>query len=57
MSKQEAASKYEELNSEMCRQMSRLSRAVDARDLVEVELADNALQDVLAEMRATLRLM
>jgi hypothetical protein len=57
MSREQAASKYEELNSEMCRQMSRLSRAVDARDLAEVELADKALQNVLAEMKATLRLI
>lgn len=57
MSKQEASSKYDELNAEAVAALKRMSNAVDRKDRAAVEAEDKELQLLLAEMRATLRSM
>jgi|GEM_PF-4771373 len=57
MSKQEASSKYDQLNSEAIAALKRMSAAVDRKDHAAVEFEDKEVQRLLAEMRATLRAM
>ena len=57
MSKQEATSKYNQLNAEVVAALKRMSDAVGRRDLSAVEVEDKNVIRLLAEMRAVLRLM
>jgi len=57
MSKQEATSKYDQLNAEVVAALKRMSDAVGRRALVAVEIEDKNVIRLLAEMRAVLRLM
>jgi hypothetical protein len=57
MSKQEASSKYEQLNNEVVAALVRMREAVDRNDREAVEADDKFISVKLAEMRSTLRAM
>ena len=57
MSKQEASSKYDQLNGELLASLKRMSDAVGRRDHATVEAEDKIFQRLLVEMRSTLRAM
>ena len=57
MSKQEATSKYDQLNAEVVAALKRMSDAVGRRDLAAVEVEDKNIIRLLAEMRSVLRSM
>ena len=57
MSKQEATSKYDQLNAEVVSALKRMSDAVGRRDLAAVEVEDKNIIRLLAEMRSVLRSM
>jgi hypothetical protein len=57
MSKQEANSVYQDLNTKLIQCLARLEKAVDAGDRIAVELEDQEFVQILGEMRALLRLV
>jgi len=57
MSKQEAQSKYNDLNAQAIQALKRMSAAVDRKDHAAVESEDIEIQRLLGEMLSTLRAM
>jgi hypothetical protein len=57
MSKQEAQSKYDDLNKQTIAALKRMSDACDNRDHAAVEFEDKEVQRLLSERRAILRAM